>query len=637
VTWARLAFGLGVAAFLWFALAAQVRADGSAGNNTTLGGNGTATTNTSNATLNGCGSIALVNGAPTGSNSCAGGNAAFPVGPNTFLTNGDAAAPYTGWSTFPSAFYDPATKVVWVGTSGSNNGSTRDIYVATYNLQSGTWSPGPNSQGYVVQANANSDGHGAPGLVMDQYGYVHSFCCGHAGNISYSWTTGPRNPASWTAGTAISGQYTFYQPTLYNGTIYLFTLMTTANGAGTEDIAVFTGTPSPSGGVASWSGPTQLTNFSRGVFSFAFMGNVAIRGNLLCFPFTYSIGASSSSAYDNDVYYACYNPATGALQDITGANIVASGSLPITRSTAQSEFEVVASTDTSHSTTNPVQAVDANGVVHILYANGLLSDASPGAGSFPILEAYSSGGAWTTGVAIGCTTTNWLNFPAIVATGSGNGVRAYCSPSDTIGVAASTTLGTWGSFATIPLATNGTAWAAVTPFPLFNGPPQALALLLEVDNISGQYWNSAVALYGENGLIPIGWNFINSDLVGYWTFDSSQCSGSTTNDSSGNGNNGTLSGLTCANEVTAQIAQGFQFVATQNYIDFGNSSTLKPATPLTVSFWVDVTAYEASTSIFFGNDDGAAAITVCRFSGTRMAPWWRSTATAVAVPRTIIS
>ncbi len=77
---------------------------------------------------------------------------------------------------------------------------------------------------------------------------------------------------------------------------------------------------------------------------------------------------------------------------------------------------------------------------------------------------------------------------------------------------------------------------------------------------------------------------VSSDgLVGYWSFDGSDISGTTVYDRSGQGNNGTLTnGPTPA---LGKLGQGMSFDDTNDYVNIGNISALKPAFPFSVSFW----------------------------------------------------
>ena len=76
----------------------------------------------------------------------------------------------------------------------------------------------------------------------------------------------------------------------------------------------------------------------------------------------------------------------------------------------------------------------------------------------------------------------------------------------------------------------------------------------------------------------------DTGLVGYWSFNGSDVSGTTAYDRSGKGNNGTL---TNGPSVTpGKAGQGLRFDGSDDRINYGNISALKPSFPFTVMAWV---------------------------------------------------
>jgi hypothetical protein len=77
---------------------------------------------------------------------------------------------------------------------------------------------------------------------------------------------------------------------------------------------------------------------------------------------------------------------------------------------------------------------------------------------------------------------------------------------------------------------------------------------------------------------------ITSNLVGHWTFD--EGSGTTANDTSGQGNTGTFGGSPAPTWTSGKIGSGaLNFTRNGEYVDMGNTSSLSITTG-TVSAWV---------------------------------------------------
>jgi hypothetical protein len=72
-------------------------------------------------------------------------------------------------------------------------------------------------------------------------------------------------------------------------------------------------------------------------------------------------------------------------------------------------------------------------------------------------------------------------------------------------------------------------------------------------------------------------------LVGYWKFD--EGTGTVANDSSGNGNKGTISGCTW---VEGKVKSALEFNGTNAYVNCGNGASLNLTDNMTISAWVKV-------------------------------------------------
>ncbi len=400
-----------------------------------------------------------------------------------------------GWPTSPQALYDSVGNVVWASwasVNGSTAGSTRQITTKLYDRSAKSWGPE-----HIVATNLNVDEHGSPGKTMDQYGRVNYLFGGHASNIKYSYTTNPRDPTSFTAAADIAGVFTYYQPVTVGAGLYLFS---TSTGQGNQDICVLEGIPASTGGVPSWTNHGNLTNF--GAFA-SWMGNATVSGTKIGFPFTYT-----SDTYQNDVYYGWWDTVTKAFSNIDGSFSVASGSLPISRATAQAHFQAFGSPSTLYSTTIPVQVVDGAGTTHVIFSNGLYTG-SDEFGSFALQESHWTGSAWSASVGFaGSTQSN--SFANVAACPSSDGGFDVYWSYTTNQLEDAWTIH-WS-----PLSGFGTATKLLTATmydiplfqPVWNGPPDASLLVGEANNYF-TYQNPTpisnpqpkLYLYGSNGFV----------------------------------------------------------------------------------------------------------------------------------------
>ena len=214
--------------------------------------------------------------------------------------------------------------------------------------------------------------------------------------------------------------------------------MSTSRPVSAQDIVVFSGTPNSGGTpISSWSSPTQLTVFTSAGFAFA--GNLIVNGSSICFPFT----AHFSGAQTEGTFYGCYNTSNGSFTDISGVTVIPSGSLPFSVAMAQSDFQVVAWPGGTDTTIIPAQAIDNNGITHVIYTVG-----TDGSGVMNLYEAYYNNGFWTTGNPIGGHASDDTLQPTLVPTSTGVQVfwgqsTNYPTVFDNAYTATSTTLGAW--------------------------------------------------------------------------------------------------------------------------------------------------------------------------------------------------
>ncbi len=82
-----------------------------------------------------------------------------------------------------------------------------------------------------------------------------------------------------------------------------------------------------------------------------------------------------------------------------------------------------------------------------------------------------------------------------------------------------------------------------------------------------------------------------SDLIGYWNFD--EATGLTTADSSGNGNDGTITGSGVSHSVVLPPTSCFvnthsaQFDGSGGYVSIADNSSMDPASQISISFWMN--------------------------------------------------
>ena len=344
--------------------------------------------------------------------------------------------PLTDYPTAGASFYDGVANATWVAWGGVSGGNVY-AYVRVYNHSTATWSA-------TVQVGSNplaADADAGPGIVMDQFGFVHIFWGAHDSNFNYAVTTHPRDPSAWTAGSPVTVggvQPTYVSPVMVNGNIWV---VGTGRPFSAQDIIIWGGTPNASGApITSWFGPAPITNFSAGFG--AWSGNLTVNQDWICFPWTYVATTSGGGDNHRGVFYGCYNTVTGAFNNIDGSTAVPAGSLPISLTTAQAGFQAAAWPGPGNTTIIPAQAVDPNGITHLLYSTG-------GNGG-PLNEAYFTSGAWSAGHAVGGTVGTTTLQPTLASTW--NGVQAFWGQSanfpttiDNAYTALSTTLGTWGA------------------------------------------------------------------------------------------------------------------------------------------------------------------------------------------------
>jgi hypothetical protein len=111
-----------------------------------------------------------------------------------------------------------------------------------------------------------------------------------------------------------------------------------------------------------------------------------------------------------------------------------------------------------------------------------------------------------------------------------------------------------------------------------------------------------------NSSFSIDQGGLNGGLVGYWPLDGNTTSWTTdtTKDVSGNGDSGTLTGMsTTSSPVAGKIGGALNFNGSTSWINFGTPSSLQPAN-VTLSIWIKPTTTVFNWD-FFAGSSGAGA------------------------------
>ncbi|HUX35523.1 MAG TPA: LamG domain-containing protein, partial [Candidatus Paceibacterota bacterium] len=107
----------------------------------------------------------------------------------------------------------------------------------------------------------------------------------------------------------------------------------------------------------------------------------------------------------------------------------------------------------------------------------------------------------------------------------------------------------------------------------------------QVNQITG-----AIVTGSDLNLSPL---FSSNGLVGYWKFDEGQ--GTSTQDSSGNGNTGTWNGTLGSQWATGEVGGAGQFNGSNDWVNAGNGADLNPTSAMTISTWVKFTNLNRET------------------------------------------
>jgi hypothetical protein len=231
------------------------------------------------------------------------------------------------------------------------------------------------------------DNHGVPSICKGPDGHWYVFGAAHITTIKYASTDAADDLSVWTSrGTATDLDGAYPHPVVAGSKLYLLYLRRNLSTDRGLKLRVFTA----SGGVLTPEGASlsilDLDQDGAGPDERVYLGNCILVGTEIWFV------AQRSSPNDDDgrrdVYFARYDTATGALKNYDGSVTIASGSLPVTRATADASFLIFDHTGTRHGTDIPVWFRDVAGHAHVFFADG------EAGGPFRIKMMFDTGSGW---------------------------------------------------------------------------------------------------------------------------------------------------------------------------------------------------------------------------------------------------
>jgi len=103
-------------------------------------------------------------------------------------------------------------------------------------------------------------------------------------------------------------------------------------------------------------------------------------------------------------------------------------------------------------------------------------------------------------------------------------------------------------------------------------------------------------------------NALGSEAVGVWNFD--EGSGTIANDSSGYGNNGTVSGANYTTDTPSGQGYSLSFDGVDDYVDCGNHASLNITDAITISFWMNLANTDTFQTIVDKNWSNGYAVLI---------------------------
>lgn len=276
----------------------------------------------------------------------------------------------------PAAVYDATTTTTLISYLSSTGSEA--ARVVTYDHTAKTWG-GPYNIGITYSWN---DDHVTPCLVMLSDGRAVAFYGSHVNTLAQRWAiSDAADFTTWTEQTNLGLGYTYPRPVNVDsgggaGTLYLFSRQYTGS---YQDYHVQSASYT-SGGALSFGATTSLIQFSG---ERIYTAEAVLVGTdiLLCW-----CRADTADTYRKDVYFAWYDTTTGSLFNLNKSVEVTSGSLPISRATADTDF--LTHSPANNDTIIPSVLIDGTDT-HLLFGSG-----TGATGAFDLMHDVWNGSSW---------------------------------------------------------------------------------------------------------------------------------------------------------------------------------------------------------------------------------------------------
>lgn len=209
---------------------------------------------------------------------------------------------------------------------------------------------------------------------------------------------------------------------------------------------------------------------------------------------------------------------------------------------------------------------------------------------------------------------------------NGNGITLYANGSSVSTTTNTNSIGTLNTIGAINDQGDGTWSGSIDDMRIYNRA-------LTATEIRQIYQSGALVLNSLSGnktvtIASTPRNFLTSGLIGHWSFDGNKTNwgSNTTQDSSGNGNTGTMTSMsTTTSPAQGKIGQGLSFDGVDDFVNIPDSSALdsiEGASGITIAFWIKNSTQVGHLITRFGGASGRLfVIESSEFFSLR--PQWR--------------
>lgn len=258
--------------------------------------------------------------------------------------------------------------------------------IIAYDHTAGTWSARYDIGAWVDP----DDVHGQPQIHYMDDGYFLALFGSHdsAQHIATSTAADTISGGPWTRQTDVSGAKTYPKSLTYSGSEYVYWRETITGSPGNRPIV--TRSAADSSGTLNLNGASESEIVDFGNDTRCYASEMHLRSaDEVHFAMIYSTWDDTDRF---NVYYFIHDLGTGEVKNVDGSTSVASGSLPVSKATADSDF-LVRDTSTEE-TSHVVLQFDASGYPHLLFAEG-----TQGA-TYDLMHTYHNGTSWSSPTSI---------------------------------------------------------------------------------------------------------------------------------------------------------------------------------------------------------------------------------------------